>query len=71
MGDELNGKEPVTLQDMKTHLFYIRRDINEIKERMDDHYVTKEEFAPIKRLVYTVSAAMIVGVIGMFFSMVR
>lgn len=43
---------------------YIRRDLDEIKLKLDGSYVTKEEFAPIKKIVYGLVSIILVGVVG-------
>lgn len=43
---------------------YIRRDMDEIKEKLDTRYVTVEAFEPIRRLVYGYVAIVLVTVVG-------
>ncbi len=44
-------------------LEYIKRDIAEIKEKLDQKYVSKEEFEPIKRIVYGLVGIVLTGVV--------
>ncbi len=52
---------------LETHLEYIRRDITEIKGKLDhlsEKYITKEEFEPIKKIVYGLVGLCLLGVAG-------
>lgn len=54
---------------IQTNLYYIRRDIDEIKLKLDNHYVTKEQFIPVQRLVYgtiTIAGVALIGAIMKF-----
>jgi len=51
---------PVKEGDIATHLFYIRRDIADIK----DNYVTRMEFSPVKKIVFGVVGLILVGVMS-------
>lgn len=41
----------------------IENKINEINNKMDGHFITREEFDPIKRLVYGVVSLILTAVI--------
>jgi hypothetical protein len=47
-----------------TSIKYIQRDIAEIKEKLDDKYVTKDEFLPVKNIVYGMVAIILIAVLG-------
>lgn len=42
---------------------YIRRDVTEIKNKLDQEYVTKEAFEPVKKLVYGLVCLILIGVV--------
>jgi len=48
----------------------IKRDVSEIKEKLESHYVTKEEFDPIKKVVYGMVSLILVAVIGALLALV-
>lgn len=48
----------------------IKRDVSEIKEKLESHYVTKEEFDPIKKVVYGMVSLVLVAVIGALLALV-
>ena len=56
---------PITVK-----LDYIQRDINEIKKRLEDEYVTRQEFQPIKSIVYGMVSVILLGVIGAIVTLV-
>lgn len=55
---------------IKTEIKYIRRDLDDIKERLDGKYVTKDEFAPVKSLVYGQVGLILTAVISAFIALV-
>lgn len=44
--------------------------LSSIDTKVGSHYVTKEEFAPIKNLVYGLVALMLIAVVGALLSLV-
>jgi len=65
----------ITEDNMLIHLGYLRRDVCEIKRNLDSQFVKKDEFTPIKRLVYgfvglvgTGLLAFILKIISLIFS---
>jgi hypothetical protein len=48
----------------------LRVDVNEVKNKLDANYVTKDEFDPIKKLVYGVVSIVLVGVMGALLALV-
>lgn len=53
-----NVKIAVIANDVK----HIRGEVTEIKKKLDEDYVTKTEFDPIKRLVYGVVSVILIAV---------
>jgi len=53
-----------------TKLDYIQRDLVEIKVKLEKDYVTKDEFDPIKKVVYGLVSIMLVALIGSVLSLV-
>lgn len=43
---------------------YIKRDVAEIKTKLDDDYVTRAEFEPIKKVVYGLISVLGLATIG-------
>lgn len=48
---------------IETKLDFIQRDISDIKKRLDDNYVTKQEFDPVKRIVYGLVTLVLTAVV--------
>lgn len=42
---------------------YIKRDVNDIKNKLEQEYVTKEAFEPVRKLVYGLVGLILIGVI--------
>jgi len=53
----------VQLAEMAKDISYIRGEVTEIKQKLEDDYVTKAEFDPIKKIVYGVVGIILTGVI--------
>lgn len=49
---------------MANNIEYIKADIIEIKEQLKKDYVTREEFSPIKKIVYGLVSLILVAVVG-------
>lgn len=43
---------------------YIKRDVSEIKQKLDKDYVTKEEFDPVRKVVYGLISVILLAVVG-------
>jgi len=53
-------------QDVK----YIQRDVMEIKTKLEADYVSREEFDPIKKIIYGLVSLILVAVVGGLISLV-
>jgi hypothetical protein len=49
---------------------YMKRDISDIKRTVQHSYVTKDEFEPIKNIVYGLVGLILVSVVGALVSLV-
>ena len=49
---------------IETTLEYIQRDVQEIKQKLETDYVSRDEFIPIKNLVYGLAGSILLGVLG-------
>ncbi len=43
---------------------HIKKDVDEIKTALKDEYVTHTEYAPVKRIVYSLVTLFMAGVVG-------
>lgn len=63
------AERPVSLEVMANDLKHISRDVTEIKSTLRGSYVTKDEFEPVKKLVYGLAGLVLtsvgVGVLGL------
>ena len=48
---------------LNNDISYIKQDIKEIKDKLDNKYVTTEAFDPVRRVVYGLVAAVFLGVV--------
>ena len=49
---------------------YIKKDVGDVKERLEKSYVTREEFDPIKKLVYGIVGLVLTGVVGALLTLI-
>lgn len=52
-------------EDLRIHIEYIKESVREIKEKLDEKYVSKAEFEPVKRVVYALVLLALGGVLKM------
>lgn len=50
-------------EDISTELKYIRRDLDAINRKLDNNYVTKSDFAPVKSIVYGMVGLMLTAIV--------
>lgn len=55
---------------MQNDVTYIKEKLNAIDEKVSTHYVSKEEFEPIKKIVYGVVSLILVAVVGALVALV-
>lgn len=65
-----NTDERITLAVLKTDLEYIKRRIDNIDATLKADYVTKDEFTPIKSVVYGLVGTILVAVFGALVALV-
>lgn len=55
---------PKSLETIANDITYIKDDVKEIKDTLKGSYVTKDEFEPVKRIVYGLVGLILVSVVG-------
>lgn len=59
----MNKLSGINIDVIANDISYIKRDVIEIKTRMENNYVTREEFEPIKKIVYGLVSLILVTVV--------
>jgi len=67
--DERTQKE-INTELLNERIRNIQLDVKEIKEILKTDYVTKDEYDPIKKLVYGLVGLILIGVVGALLSLV-
>lgn len=49
---------------------YVKRDLEKLFDIVDNRFVTKDEFAPVQKLVYGLVALILIGVFGALIGLV-
>jgi len=68
----MSAKDPTlgeTLAVLSTDIKYIKDDIQSIKSQLNEVYVRKDEFEPIKRVVYGLVGIILATVVGAWASL--
>ena len=64
------NKDEINLAVMQTDIAYIKISVTALSNKIDDHYVTKDEFDPIKKLVYGLVSLILIAVVGAIVALV-
>lgn len=65
-----NERDDVTLAVIQNDLGYLKEKINSIDDKVSSGYVSKEEFEPIKKIVYGVVSLILIAVVGALVALV-
>jgi hypothetical protein len=69
MSAQLNS-DGIKIAEIGRDLVYIKEKLNNIEVQVGSQYVSKDEFEPVKRLVYGMVALMLTAVVGALISIV-
>lgn len=65
-----NDRDDIKLAVIQNDLSYIKEKMNAIDTKVSMGYVSKEEFEPIKKIVYGVVSLILVSVVGALVALV-
>lgn len=65
-----NSNFPTDIAVMQRDIKYLTEKVNEISDKLDEKYVTQDEFDPIKKIVYGIVALILTAVVGAIVSLV-
>jgi len=60
----------VVMQQVVDDIEQIKKDTTEIKIRLESNYVTKDQFAPVQKIVYGMVGLILVTVVGALLTLV-
>lgn len=60
----------VSMAIMAKDVEFIKNEVTDIKSKLEGHYVTKEEFDPVKKIVYGIITAVLLAVLGALLGLV-
>lgn len=63
-------EDAVKLAVLESNMVYIKEKLDDIDQKVSHGYVTKEEFEPIKKIVYGVVSLILVAVVGALVALV-
>jgi len=64
MSPTKSHKEDTQIAVIANDISYIKKSIDDMNSRLDHHYVTKDEFDPIKKLVYGMVAVVLSSIVA-------
>lgn len=67
---DTNDNDKIQLAVISNDLTYIKEKMNAIDTKVSNNYVSKEEFEPIKKIVYGVVSLILVAVVGALVALV-
>lgn len=53
-----------------TKMDYVQADVRDIKHKLDAEYVTKDQFEPVKKVVYGMVSVILLAVVGALVALV-
>lgn len=59
----IEGNDIMQKGGVEATLKYIQRDIAEINQKLDDKYVTKDQFSPVRNIVYGMVTIILTAVV--------
>lgn len=65
-----NQSDETKLAVIQTDLTYIKEKLNAVDNKVSSHYVSKEEFDPIKKIVYGTVSLILIAVVGALVALV-
>lgn len=65
-----NQSDETKLAVIQTDLTYIKEKLNAVDNKVSSHYVSKEEFEPIKKIVYGLVSLILTAVVGALIAIV-
>lgn len=69
-GNSSNNDADVKLAVMANDMTYLKNAVDNIDKKISSGYVTKEEFDPIKRIVYGLISLVLIAVVGALLALV-
>lgn len=67
---DFSTKATIQLSKLETAMEYIKHSIENISHKLENSYVTQDQFEPIKRLVYGVVTLVLVAVVGAIMALI-
>ena len=58
------------LRVIRNDIAYIRDDVKEIKATLNSNYITRDQFEPVKKIVYGLVGLILVAVVGALLALV-
>lgn len=63
-------RDDIKLAVIQNDMTYLKEKVNSIDNKISEGYVSKEEFEPIKKIVYGVVSLILVAVVGAIVALV-
>lgn len=70
MPAEENTRDDVKLAVIQNDLTYIKEKLNAVDTKVSQNYVSKDEFEPVRKIVYGLVALILIAVVGALVALV-
>lgn len=60
----MKNNENLNLAILKNDVNYIKNEIVHINKKLDEKYVRREEFEPVKKIIYALIGILIISIVG-------
>lgn len=69
-GNESTPRDDVKLAVIQNDLTYIKEKLNAVDTKVSQNYVSKDEFEPIRKIVYGLVSLILIAVVGALVALV-
>lgn len=70
MRQQKYSKEQLSIQLAVRDIGLIKESVNKIEGRLENKYVTQDQFEPVKKLVYGMVGLILIGVVGSLLALI-
>lgn len=69
-GQDNNTRDDIKLAVIQNDLTYIKEKLNAVDTKVSQNYVSKEEFEPVRKIVYGLVGLILIAVVGALVALV-
>ncbi|MBU0847062.1 hypothetical protein KKH23_07700 [Patescibacteria group bacterium] len=70
MIEDISKENRTKLAVIANDITYIKKEVEDISEKLEDNYITRQEFDPVKKVVYGIIAIILTSVMAALVALV-